>query len=192
MTQAVGSDANLIAEARAWVETVVVGFNFCPFAGRELQRDSIRYRVIRERGVEPGLHALIEECIHLDEHPETETTLLIYPATFSAFDEFLDFLAIAEALLTEQGYEGLYQLASFHPGYRFAGSAADDAANYTNRSPAPMLHLIREASMEQALRDYPSTAAIPARNIARARAEGREKLQARLAACRQPRQETDD
>ena len=73
------SDENAVVEARNWVESVVVGFNFCPFARRELQRDSIRYRVIRDAGTEDCLHALIAECVHLDEHPETETTLLIYP-----------------------------------------------------------------------------------------------------------------
>ncbi|MCG6935965.1 MAG: DUF1415 domain-containing protein [Proteobacteria bacterium] len=186
MTDPKTTYADAVAQTRAWVETIIVGMNFCPFAKRELQRDSIRYAVIRETTLEPCLHTVIDECVRLDEEPAIETTLLIFPAGFADFDAFLDFIAIAEALLVEQGYEGVYQLASFHPDYCFADTAADDPANYTNRSPAPMLHLIREASIQQALLNHPRPEDIPERNIALARREGLETMQARLAACQNP------
>ena len=100
------------------------------------------------------------------------------------FDDYLDFLAVAEALLVEQGYEGTYQLASFHPDYCFDGAEQDDPANFTNRSPWPMLHLLREAGLEQALAHYPEPEAIPERNIERMGQLGSERLSAELAALR--------
>lgn len=162
---------------------MIVALDFCPFARRELDRDSVRFSVIREDSLEQYLLALIDECLLLDKAPEIETSLLILPQDFAAFDVFLDMLEMANALLVEQGYKGVYQLASFHPGYCFADAPANDPANYTNRSPFPLLHLIRESSIERAVASYPQPALIPERNMALAREKGSVEMQALLATC---------
>src|SRR5690554_333435 len=139
-----------------------------------------RWRPARER----ALHRLVAECERLDDHPEVETTLLVLTPGLEAFDDYLDFLGLAEALLEAQGYEGTYQLASFHPDYCFEGAEEEDSANYTNRSPWPMLHLLREAGLERALEHYPDPEAIPERNVAAMRALGEPALAAALARLR--------
>lgn len=129
------------------------------------------------------LESLIIEAEHLDSQPETETTLIIFSEAYQDFDDFLDMLALAEDVLIEQGYEGIYQLASFHPDYCFADADIQDPANYTNRSPYPMLHLIREASIEQVLENYPDPEQIPERNMRITRELGERYLQQLLAGC---------
>ncbi len=176
-------NAAVAAATRCWVEKLVVGENLCPFAGRELSRDKIRFAVCDVTDAEPALQALIGECVRLDAHAELETTLLIFSAGFADFDNYLDLLAVAEALLVEQGYEGRYQLASFHPAYVFADADSDDAANYTNRSPYPMLHLLREASIARAIKQHVDAEGIPQRNIRHARALGRNALEGILRQC---------
>jgi hypothetical protein len=128
---------------------------------------------------------LIQACEQLDADAETETTLLILPTGWDDFDDYLDLLAIAEQLLIEQHYEGIYQLASFHPDYRFETDLAgeEDPANYTNRSPYPMLHIIRETSIDRAVANHPDPDNIPVRNITLTRELGLEKLRALLANC---------
>lgn len=178
------SPATPIDATRAWVETFVVGHEVCPFAGREVARDSIRYVTGDASDPATALMQLMEECWHLDAHPETETTLLVLTSGVEDFDDYLDLLGLAEALLVDQGYEGVYQLASFHPDYVFEGAGEDSAGNYTNRSPWPMLHLLREAGLERALAHYPDPEGIPGRNRERMEALGRERLAASLAALR--------
>lgn len=180
-----------IQQVQQWLKQVIIGFNFCPFAKREFDQGSIRYSVIRHGQLEQCLQSLIDECILLDQETDIETGLLIFPDAFTAFDDFLDFVDLANALLLEQGYEGIYQLANFHPDYCFEGSDDNDAANYTNRAPYPMLHIIREASLEAALENYPNPEAIPERNIALARKTGLEKMQQLLASCIQQGQIKD-
>ena len=114
------------------------------------------------------------------------TTLLVFANALQSFDDYLDLLADAQDLLHESGLEGVIQLASFHPDYRFEGEPVDDAANWTNRSPFPMLHLLREASVELAIAEFGDTDAIPERNTARLRSLGAEKARARVAACLEP------
>ncbi|MGQ7247906.1 DUF1415 domain-containing protein [Halomonas sp. V046] len=169
---------------RDWVGSFVVALDVCPFAGRELARDSIRFVAIDARRLEDALLRLIEECRHLDETPEVETTLLVIERGLADFDDYLDSLALAEALLADQGYEGVYQLASFHPDYVFEDAADDDPANFTNRSPWPMWHLLREASVERALEHHDDPEGIPERNIELMRELSRETLAERLAALR--------
>jgi hypothetical protein len=176
-------DHDIKAATLTWLETVIIEYSICPFAKRELERDSIHFSVNHDKDMEKCLLHLIDECQRLDKQPDIETALLIYADTFKSFDDYLDFLEIAESLLNEQGYEGTYQLASFHPDYCFQGSDRDDAANYTNRSPYPMLHLLREASIEQAVSKYPNPENIPQRNIELTRKLGLTKMQALLSAC---------
>lgn len=175
--------APFISATQAWLETVIIEYSICPFAKRELERGSIRFTVKHDTGIEGCLLGLIDECELLDSDDGIETSLLIYADAFAEFEDYLDFLELAEALLVEQGYEGIYQLASFHPDYRFDGATPDDAANYTNRSPYPMLHLLRETGLEQAISAYPEPETIPQRNIDLTRSLGAKKMQALLAAC---------
>jgi len=162
----------VLAATRSWVERVVIGLGFCPFAARPFLEDRIRYVLIPDEGVARTLEQLMREVRHLEEQPDVETTLLILPEGYGDFEDYLDLLALAEALMAGQGYDGIYQLASFHPAYRFAGNAPDDPANCTNRSPFPMLHLIREDSITRVLRHYPDPEGIPERNKALARKLG--------------------
>jgi hypothetical protein len=172
----------IITTTQNWLSTFIIPYNICPFAQRVFEQNSIRYQVIYNLNLEESLHTLIQECQYLDQAPETETTLLIFAHIFQKFDDFLDLIAIAEQLLDEQGYAGVYQLASFHPDYCFAESAENDPANYTNRSPYPMLHIIRESSISLALQHYRNSELIPERNIDLTRTLGRDKLQTLLDA----------
>jgi len=166
------ANLNAIVQTQQWIETVVVGLNFCPFAKRELRKNAVRF-VLNESGdTQEILEQLIAECEFLDANLETETTLLVLPKGFEDFLQYLDLTELAEDLLAEQGYEGVYQVASFHPDYCFADADADDAANYTNRSPYPMLHLLREASLDIAIDNYPDIDLIPVSNMKKARALG--------------------
>lgn len=170
------------AETMRWLERVVVGLNLCPFAKRELQADRIRLVVHRgeEAGIEQRLQALATEFHILDHDPEVGTTLLIFEDSLGAFEDYLDFLALAEEFLAAEELEGIYQLASFHPDYQFEGSDADDAAHYTNRSPFPMLHILREADVSKALAGYAEPEKIPERNKQVCRELGIEALSALL------------
>lgn len=163
----------IIRQTRNWIEKVVVGNNFCPFAARELARERIRYVVCEKKAREVEyLELLVGEFTELTENQEIETTLIIFNDDFKAFNSFWGFVNMCNQLLIDWGHEGVFQLANFHPEYRFARSAADDPANYTNRSPYPMLHILREASVEKAIANYPDAEDIPQRNITHARKEG--------------------
>ncbi len=161
---------------------MIVGLNLCPFAGREVRRKSIRYSVTDACNEDDLLAALFEEFKHLDNHPETETTLLIHPHALANFSAYNQFLNMADALLARAGLEGTYQIASFHPEYRFAGTEIGDAENYTNRSPYPLLHVLRESSVETAAQNA-DVEAIPERNIALMNGMGNAKLEALLKRC---------
>lgn len=183
MTLKILPDQDAKAITQAWLKSVIIEYSICPFAKRELERGSIYFSVNHDTVIEQCLLHLMDECDRLDTEPGIETTLLIYTGAFAEFDDYLDFIEIAESLLTEQGYEGTYQLASFHPDYCFQGSDPDDAANFTNRSPYPMLHLLRESSIEQAVANHPDPENIPQHNIELARKLGLAKMRTLLAAC---------
>lgn len=178
-------NSTLISTTQNWLDRFVIHYSICPFARRERLNNSIRYRVLPDFSLQQHLETLIIEAEYLDSQPNTETTLIIFSEAYQDFDDFLDMLAIAEELLIEQGYEGIYQLASFHPDYCFADADITDPANYTNRSPYPMLHLIREASIEQVLANYSDPEQIPERNIRLTRQLGANYLQNLLATCQE-------
>jgi len=171
------------AVTRQWVESVVVKLNLCPFAKRELQENRLRFSVTWATTEEHLLQALVDELELLDIDPLIETTLLIHPTVLLDFAGYNQFLGAADGLLVQMKLEGVYQIASFHPHYQFAGTDPDDAENYTNRSPYPMLHLLRETSLEQAIAACPDIDQVPARNSERMNSLGGEKLQALLRAC---------
>jgi hypothetical protein len=177
------TEEKVITQTRLWLEKIVIGCNFCPFAAKPFFQDKIRYRVVPSAQKKDILETLVRECSWLEENAETETSLLILPEGYEKFNAYLDLLDLAEQLLEKEGYEGIFQLASFHPDYRFAGTKADDAANYTNRSPYPILHLLKEESIEKALEKFPDPDKIPDKNIAFAREKGLEYMKNLLKSC---------
>jgi len=178
------TSAQIIEQTQCWLSNFIIKHNICPFAKREFDKDSIHYEVVISDKVENQLQELIYSCEQLDREENIETSLLILPNGLAVFDDYLDFLELANDLMHQQGYEGIYQLASFHPEYCFDGVEPDDASNYTNRSPYPMLHLIRESSLEKVLAHYPNPENIPARNIEYTRELGEKSLQLLLQGCR--------
>lgn len=173
----------IVAQTKKWITDVVVGCNFCPFAARELKRGSIQYQVIQSAERKDVLEALAQAFNELDANKKIETTILILPNGFDKFSNYLQLAELAESLLKKEGYEGIYQVAGFHPQYIFAGSSGDDPANYTNRSPYPMLHLLREESLSLAIDNYPGTENIPQKNIEYANAKGLAYMQLLREAC---------
>lgn len=162
---------------------MVIGCNFCPFAAKAVKQQTIHYQVEESTAVAVCLNAFATEMARLDGDESIETVFLIFPYSFQQFKDYLSFLALAETALSKNGYEGIYQVASFHPLYLFAGSAANDAANYTNRSMYPMLHLLRESSIDKALEHYARPEDIPVRNIDFARNKGVAYMQLLRNAC---------
>lgn len=173
----------VVNATRKWVEDVVVGYNLCPFAKRELVRNRVRFVVSDATTEDALLQALHSELQRLDDQPEIETTLLIHPGVLRDFGLYNEFMDAADGLLAYLDMEGVYQIASFHPDYQFAETEPDAAENYTNRSPFPMLHLLREASLEAAIDSYPDVDDIPQRNIELMDKLGAEKMRNILSAC---------
>ncbi len=161
-----------INATRAWLYHVVLGLNLCPFAKLPFQQSRIHYEVMLKDDIESLLKTLVEALNDLEQQSKIETTLLIHPNLLLDFYDYLDFMEAAEILLKDLGYEGVFQIASFHPNYQFSGTKVEDVENYTNRSPFPMLHLIREDSITKAVEFYPNVEHIPTRNIDTLRALG--------------------
>lgn len=179
------SEQAIIDPCRQWVKKVIVGMNFCPFAKPVVESGAVSYSVVNERSLELCLQALSDELNRLYDEDSIETSLLIYPVGFEAFDDYLELAGIADELLIDEGFEGVFQLATFHPDYCFEGQVYDDPANYTNRSPYPIVHILREASVEKALESVANPDKIPNRNIEFARAKGLDEMKTLLADCKQ-------
>lgn len=158
-------------------------WNLCPFAKRELVKNRVRFVTTEAATEEQLLMALHHELELLDSDPSIETTLLIHPKALENFDNYNQFLDDVDSFLVQMSFEGTYQVASFHPDYQFGGTEADAAENYTNRSPYPMLHLLREESLERAIAEHPDINQIPARNIALMNSIGKNRLGALLQNC---------
>jgi uncharacterized protein len=176
-------ETTAIAQTQNWIKSVVIDCNFCPFAAKALLKQSIRYVVLESENIAKILESLLDEFTFLDENEEIETTFIIFPHHFKEFEQYLDLVELAEDLNVEEDYEGIYQIASFHPEYCFAGADAEDAANYTNRSVYPMLHILREDSITKALEHFQDAAGIPERNITYAQEKGVKYMAALRAAC---------
>ena len=162
----------VIDQTKRWIVDVVIGCNFCPFAAHVVKQQTIFYRVETSKDQTVWLDSFVHEMQRLDNDGTIETSFLIFPNSFEKFADYLDMLSLAEKLLERKGYEGIYQVASFHPLYLFAGSDENDAANYTNRSVYPMLQLLREDSIDKALKHFDSPEKIPERNINFTREKG--------------------
>lgn len=178
-------DNKIVESVRKWVELLVVGMNLCPFAKGELVKRRVRFAQTQAVTEAQLLMALRAELELLDSDPSVETTLLIHPQVLQDFYDYNQFLDSADNLLAQMGLEGIYQIASFHPHYQFGGTAPEDVENYTNRSPYPMLHLIREDSLERAIAQYPDVDQISPRNIALMKSLGQDKLRVLMQSCLQ-------
>ena len=164
----------VIAATREWLEKAVIGLNLCPFAKGVHAGNQIRYAVSDAQTPEALLADLGRELQMLVEadRADVETTLLIHPRVLVDFVDYNDFLDIADAAVEEFGFAGTIQIASFHPQYRFADTEPDAIENFSNRSPYPMLHLLREESVERAIAAFPDVARTPERNIETLRSIG--------------------
>ena len=156
-----------VAATRIWLERAVIGLNLCPFAKTVHLNNRIRYFVSDARSPARLLKDLMAELRSLDatDAAQCETTLLIHPYVLADFLDYNAFLEQADDAVSELGLEGVIQLASFHPRYQFEDAGPDEIGNYTNRSPYPMLHLLRESSVERAVTTYPDTTVIYRKNI---------------------------
>lgn len=167
MNTSTNTPEEIIADTQKWLEKAVIGLNLCPFAKAVHVKNQIRYVVSAATTPEALLADLIAELETLAEcsAQKIETTLLIHPDTLTDFLDYNDFLDVADAAVEDRDLGGVLQVASFHPQYQFDGTQADDIDNYTNRSPYPTLHLLREESIEKAVAAYPQTDTIFEKNI---------------------------
>jgi hypothetical protein len=175
---------HVIAATRHWVEKAVIGLRLCPFAASPYLQGLVRYRVSEQRSADGLAEELGRELEHLAAADPLlcETSLLIHPHVLGDFLEYNQFLDQADAVLAALGLEGELQIASFHPAYRFAGSGPNDVENCSNRSPYPMLHLLRESSVTRATATFPNVNEIGSRNMATLRALGTAGLRKLLGA----------
>ncbi|RMG34520.1 MAG: DUF1415 domain-containing protein [Gammaproteobacteria bacterium] len=178
--------ADCEAQLRCWVEHLVVGEGLCPFAAAPLRAGRVRFAVCEATDDDAIFRAFLEEVQRLLESDERvlETTLLAVPRALARFDDYLDMLGHLEQALEELGLTSELQIASFHPHYRFAGEEEEDPSHYTNRSPCPVFHLLRQSSITQALGRWEDPEQIPERNRTRMRELGRAAVEALLTECR--------
>lgn len=184
---------------RRWIERFVIGLNLCPFAaplfrergvGRgDTGGEPLRIAVCAQTRPRAMAEAVLAELelLRATSAQELVTSVLVFSQALRDFDDYLDFLALAEELLYECGLEGSVQIASFHPDYQFDGAQAQDVANFTNRAPYPMLHFLREEAVSLALERYPEPEQIPQRNIDRLQTMGIDAVQALLREIEQDR-----
>lgn len=147
----------VLAAMRLWIEKAVIGLELCPFARQVYVRDQVRIVVSEAKHLDAFLEQLDEELDLLAEidPAKTDTTLLVHPTLFDDFETFNEVVGIAEEAVLEHELDGVLQVASFHPRFRFEGTEEDEIGNYTNRAPFPTLHLIREDSLAKALASFP-------------------------------------
>ena len=159
---------DIIATTQSWLKEAVIGLNLCPFANSVYIKDQIRYVVSQAQTPEDLAVELRQELQFLEnsDPAKVDTTLFIHPYVLEDFLDYNDFLDSAEGILVELDLDGIIQIASFHPDYQFAGTQSDDIDNYTNRGPYPMLHLLRESSIERAVKIFPEANVIFEKNIA--------------------------
>jgi uncharacterized protein len=171
------NDEDIILSVQQWVNNFVVKMNLCPFAGQEMLNSRVRFITTTALTEKQLLMSLQNELELLNSDPSVETTLLIHPNVLQDFYDYNQFLNCVDKFLLEMKLVGTYQVASFHPDYQFVGTNPGDAENYTNRSPYPLLHLIREASLERVIAEYTDIDQIPARNVVLMNKLGCNKLQ---------------
>lgn len=159
------STSDIEKHVKQWLAEVVIGLQLCPFAKAPFNKQQIRFYISKAETEEVLIDDLIRECQYLDDHATTETTLIICPNILDDFFMYNQFLLWAGRMLKQHQWEGVYQIASFHPDYTFFGIEADAPQNLTNRSPYPILHLLREDSLADILDRYSDPEGIPEKNI---------------------------
>lgn len=177
--------ASPLLATRRWLDNMVVGLNLCPFAGAVINTPRLAIEVCESEQEEEMLAALLQQldCLQQAEQSELETSLLVFSAGLKDFDQYWSFVELANELLEQVGLEGVIQIASFHPQYCFDGVPEQDVSHYTNRSPYPMLHFIREAQLTRVLKSYPQPELIPENNIRRLQKLGKQPLLKLLDDC---------
>ena len=164
------TDVNAITQqVDQWLNDVVIGLNLCPFAAKPQRNKQIKIFVSEASQEEALLEDILLQLIELSnsEPEKLETTLVVVPNMLDDFWDYNLFIDWVEGLIKQQNWEGIFQVATFHPDYCFGGAEPEDDENLTNRSPYPIFHLIREESMEKVLKHYPDPESIPDTNIAR-------------------------
>lgn len=162
----------VITNTFRWLDKVVIEQQFCPFAKPVREKGQIHIAVQQHTDIASLLRQVLLECDYLLEQQNIETSLLVYTEMLTDFNDYLDFLDMANNAIEAAGFEGVLQLASFHPDYVFADAPKDCTSHFTNRSPYPMIHIIQEQSISDALESFNHAEAIPKRNIAHAKALG--------------------
>ena len=160
------SDVLCVKQTMQWIQDFVIQLNLCPFAKYEMDKGLARIMASQAETLEQALVDLMSEIKHLDEYANIDTVLLVFPNGFNDFFDYLDLVDRAESTLKTAGYEGVYQLATFHPHYCFAEVDPEDPSHYSNRSPYPMVHILKEEQLEKAIHYYGDTSTIPDHNIA--------------------------
>lgn len=165
-----------IIDTKNWVEKVVIGLNLCPFAKPVFVKNQIKFVLSEAKNPQALTEDLVKELVFLTEieGDDIETTVLVHPFVLQDFGHYMDYLELANDILYQLNLEGILQIASFHPDYQFEGTTKDDLENYTNRSPYPMLHIIREDTIEKAVKTYPNVEEIPQNNIKKVRSIGKD------------------
>ena len=168
-------------QVRAWLEHFVVGLNLCPFAAPVVSSDGLRIKICESTELEQIMQTFLSELDLIQSTSELDiaTTLLVIPNGLGNFEDYLDVVDLAEALLSDAGLEGIIQLASFHPHYQFAEEPAESASHFSNRSPYPLIHFLREDMMASALQNFTNPEQIPSRNIKTLQAIGRTTIEQR-------------
>ena len=172
----------VIEQTVSWINEFVVGYNLCPFAKKVMIQKQYNCIANESTNEEALLLAFARELKILEDLDANviDTAFFVTPNAFEAFEDYLIFVDMAEAILIDFNLEGVFQLATFHPKYQFAGTKTDDAENYTNRSPYPMIHILREESVETAVLHYPNVEEIPANNIKKMETLGSDFLEQHL------------
>ena len=168
-------------QIRAWLEQFVVGLNLCPFAAPLVSSDRLRIKICDATDIDTIMQSFLSELDLIQSTLESDiaTTLLVIPNALKDFEEYLDVIDLAEELLSEVGLEGVIQLASFHPHYQFAEEPAESASHFSNRSPYPLIHFLREDMMASALQNFTNPEQIPARNVEALQEIGRNAIEQR-------------
>lgn len=172
------ADQVVINSVRRWFENAVLGLNLCPFAAAPYKKGALRFELSQAANDENCLIDLYLNLDRLDKDREIESIILICQQHLIRFSDYNQFLSLADQMLVQEGWQGIYQIASFHPDYRFADAPAEDPAHWTNRSPYPLLHLLRESSIDAAVNACPNIGQIPEQNIEKLRSLTPEQMQA--------------
>ena len=163
----------IINATQHWLTEMVIGQNFCPFAQKPFTQDAIRYHVNSSQDWADTQQDFIQQLHHIDTHPDIATTLFIVDWASLDFYDYLDGLMLLEQSLENEGFVGVLQIASFHPDYQFDGETASSTSHFTNRSPLPIYHILREDSLTQVLDNMPNAHTIPEDNVLRAQQLGK-------------------